>query len=84
VEIKQLSGTSAGAINAAIVAGSLAKGSPVQARKALRAFWLSIAHPAASDIVGSLWGPPERQWRNSTNNLLLTSGIIIDSKCPCT
>ncbi|HEX5862928.1 MAG TPA: patatin-like phospholipase family protein, partial [Casimicrobiaceae bacterium] len=76
VEIRQLSGTSAGAINAAIVAGSLAKGSPARARKALRSFWLSIAHPAASDIVRSLWGPLERQWRNSTNDLLLTSGIM--------
>ena len=76
VEIRQLSGTSAGAINAAIVAGSLAKGSPAQARKALRSFWLSIAHPAASDIVRSLWGPLERQWRNSMNDLLLTSGIM--------
>ena len=76
LEIRQLSGTSAGAINAAIVAGSLANGSTAQARKALRAFWLSIAHPAASDIVRSLWGPLERQWRNSTNDLLLTSGIM--------
>jgi NTE family protein len=76
VEIRQLSGTSAGAINAAIVAGSLAKGSPVHARKALRSFWRSIAHPAPSDIVRSLWGPLERQWRNSTNDLLLTSGIM--------
>ena len=76
VEIRQLSGTSAGAINAAIVAGSLAKGSAAQARKALRSFWLSIAHPAASDIVRSLWGPLERQWRNSMNDLLLTSGIM--------
>jgi predicted acylesterase/phospholipase RssA len=76
VEIRQLSGTSAGAINAAIVAGSLAKGSPAQARKALRSVWLSIAHPAASDIVRGLWGPLERQWRNSMNDLLLTSGIM--------
>jgi predicted acylesterase/phospholipase RssA len=76
LEIRQLSGTSAGAINAAIVVGSLAKGSPAQARKALRAFWLSVAHPAACDIVRSLWGPLERQWRNSINDLLLTSGIM--------
>ena len=76
MEIRQLSGTSAGAINAAIVAGSLANGSAAQARKALRAFWLSIAHPAASDIVRSLWGPLERRWRNPMNDLLLTSGIM--------
>ena len=35
----------------------------------LRSFWLSIAHPAASDIVRSLWGPLERQWRNSMTDL---------------
>ncbi len=76
VEIRQLSGTSAGAINAAIVAGSLAKGSPAQARKVLRSFWLSIAHPAAADIVRSLWGPLERHWRNSMNDVLLASGAM--------
>ena len=76
IEIRQLSGTSAGAINAAIVAGSLAKGSPAHARQALRSFWVSIAAPAASDIVRSLWGPLERQWRNSMNDLLLSSGVL--------
>ena len=74
--ITQLSGTSAGAINAALVAGALAKGSPARARKALRSFWLSIADPAASDVVRSLWGPLERQWRNSMNDWLLTSGLM--------
>ena len=76
LDVRQLSGTSAGAINAAIVAGSLAKGSPAQARKALRSFWASIANPAASDIVRSLWGPLERHWRNSMNDLLLSSGVL--------
>jgi NTE family protein len=69
--IAQLSGTSAGAINAAIIAGELAKGSPARARKALRSFWLSIADP-----VGSLSSPLERQWRNSMNDWLLTSGLM--------
>src|SRR6059036_2698405 len=52
VAIAQLSGTSAGAINAAIVASALAKGSPAQAREALRSFWLSLADPMAL-----FWGP---------------------------
>src|SRR5207248_7531858 len=56
IAVAQLSGTSAGAINAAIVAGALAKGSPALARKTLRSFWLSIADP-----VASFWGPLERQ-----------------------
>src|SRR6266481_2540949 len=57
IRIAQLSGTSAGAINAAIVASALAKGSPSQAIKALRSFWLSIADPALSEVVRNLWGP---------------------------
>src|SRR4051812_12806806 len=57
IRITQLSGTSAGAINAAIVASALAEGSPLQARKALRSFWLSIADPALSEVVRDLWGP---------------------------
>src|SRR5438034_7354643 len=48
--LSQFSGTSAGAINAAIVASALAKGSAAQARDALRSFWLSIARPAMHDI----------------------------------
>src|SRR5437764_3022808 len=48
--VAQLSGTSAGAINAAIVASALAKGSAAQARDELRLFWLSIARPAMHDI----------------------------------
>src|SRR6516164_946690 len=39
VAIAQLSGTSAGAINAAIVASALAKGSPADARRLVRSFW---------------------------------------------
>jgi NTE family protein len=76
VRIAQLSGTSAGAINAAIVTSELAKGSRAEARKALRSFWLSIADPVASNIVGGLWSPLERQWRNSMNDWLLTSGLM--------
>src|ERR1700693_2002755 len=50
VSIAQLTGTSAGAINAAIVAGALAKGSPADARKALRSFWLAVVGTAVSDM----------------------------------
>ena len=59
--VAQLSGTSAGAINAAIVASALAKGSAAQARDELRLFWLSIARPAMHDIGRELWGPVERK-----------------------
>jgi NTE family protein len=76
VAITQLSGTSAGAINAAIVASALANGSPAEARKALRSFWLSIAAPDAPEVVRSFFGPLERHWRNSMNDWLLASGLI--------
>ena len=76
VAIAQLSGTSAGAINAAIVVGALAKGSTAQARHALRSFWLSIAAPDAPEVVRSFFGPLERHWRNSMNDWLLASGLI--------
>ena len=74
VTIAQLSGTSAGAINAAIVASALAKGSRAQARKALLSFWLSIADPTASAVVRSLWAPFERQWQ--MNDWLLPSRLM--------
>jgi NTE family protein len=53
--IAQLSGTSAGAINAAIIAGELAKGSSVRARQALRSFWLSIADHATVDLMRGMY-----------------------------
>ena len=51
IAIAQLSGTSAGAINAAIVAGALAKGSPARAREALSAFWLQIGRASCRERV---------------------------------
>jgi NTE family protein len=74
--VAQLSGTSAGAINAAIVAGALAKGAPARARQALRSFWLSIADQAGPGIIGGLWGPLERQWWNSLNEWMLACGML--------
>ena len=74
--VAQLSGTSAGAINAAIVAGALAKGSPAQAREALRAFWLRIASPALADLGREVWGPVERSWRESMGAWLISTGAV--------
>ncbi|MDQ2962037.1 MAG: patatin-like phospholipase family protein [Pseudomonadota bacterium] len=76
VTIAQLSGTSAGAINAAIVASALAKGAPAQAREALRAFWMQIAHPASHDIGRAVWGPVERTWRESMGAWLMSTGAL--------
>ena len=76
IEITQLSGTSAGAINAAIVASALAKGSPAQARKSLREFWLGIAHSPVADLGRSVWGPVERAWRDRMATWLHASNSL--------
>jgi NTE family protein len=74
VSIAQISGTSAGAINAAIVAGALATGSPRRARQALSSFWRRIACPSLA-LVGN-WHPIERAWRESMGTWLLTTGAL--------
>jgi NTE family protein len=74
VAIAQLSGTSAGAINAAIVAGALATGSSRRARQALSAFWRRIAGPSLG-LAGN-WHPVERAWRESMGRWLLTTGAL--------
>jgi len=85
LSISQLSGTSAGAINGAIVASWLAKGSRAKAREALRSFWLAIAAPAVSDVVpvapivhlgAELWGPVERKWRETVGTWLLSTNVL--------
>ena len=72
VAITQLSGTSAGALNAAIVASFLARKSTTLARRKLREFWMSVALPAAADIGREIWGPAERQWRETIGAWLLS------------
>src|SRR5271169_298268 len=74
--VAQLSGTSAGAINAAIVAGALAQGTPARARELLRSFWLQIARPAVADLGREVWGPMERTWRNTMGAWLLSTGAL--------
>ncbi len=71
VAITQMTGTSAGAINAAIVASALAKRSPGLARRSLREFWLAVSKPAAADFGRDLWGPVERHWRETVGAWLI-------------
>jgi NTE family protein len=78
VSIEALSGTSAGALNAAIVTSALATGTPAQARERLRAFWEAIAQPALADVGREMWGPVERKWRE-TVDLWLGSGALSPS-----
>jgi NTE family protein len=76
ISVAQLSGTSAGAINAAIVASALAQGTPARAREALRSFWLQIARPALADLGREVWGPMERTWRDTLGAWLLSTGAL--------
>jgi hypothetical protein len=76
VSVTQLSGTSAGAINAAIVASALAKGTPADARRALRSFWLGVAKPAMADLGREVWGPVERAWRDTIQGWLVSSSAV--------
>ena len=74
VTIAQLSGASAGAINAAIVAGALAKGSPGKARAQLSAFWRRVAAPSMMQGFGTL--NAERAWQESVGLWLLSTGSL--------
>ena len=76
VTITQLSGTSAGAINAAIVASALAKGSPSDARRALSSFWVAMSDPTLSNLARELWRPVEHKWRDSLGAWLWSTGML--------
>jgi NTE family protein len=72
--IAALSGTSAGAINAAILASALARGRPAEARSALRSFWHAIAEPGIADLGFEAFGPIERHWRETVATWLVANG----------
>jgi len=73
--IAQLSGASAGAINAAIVASALARGSPTRARAELAAFWRRLASPSLPhDALAPL--NAEHAWHRSFGWWLLTTGAL--------
>jgi NTE family protein len=76
ISIAQLSGTSAGAINAAIVASALAKGSSAEARRMVRSFWQAMADPTFSSMARELWRPVEHKWRDSVGAWLWSTGVL--------
>ena len=54
LHVDGVSGTSAGALNAAVLATGFARGGPAGSREALRAFWMDIAsHPSCFGTWGS-------------------------------
>jgi NTE family protein len=74
VSIAQMSGTSAGAINAAIVASALATGSAADARRLLRSFWMAVASPAVPGPAG-LW-PAGLRWHETIGSWLISTGVL--------
>jgi len=52
LDIEAISGTSAGAMNAAALADGMAKGGPVAAKQSLHAFWKAV-----SEVGGSVFDP---------------------------
>jgi NTE family protein len=74
LSIAQMSGTSAGAINGAIVASALANGSAASARKALRSFWMTVASPAMPGPT-SLW-PTNYRWHEAMGSWLISTGVL--------
>ena len=75
VELTHFSGTSAGAINAAICASAMAIGGQREARLALASFWQAIANSPWSDFVGLLWGPIGRSLGKNLNEWLWSSAM---------
>jgi NTE family protein len=81
IEIEGMSGTSAGAVNAVMVADGLARGGPAEARKRLADFWRSASRDgdmsklsrAISDRLFSLIpiaGGPLQAWFDTMSNYL--------------
>jgi NTE family protein len=75
VSLERFSGTSAGAINAALVASALARGTPRHARDALASFWNAIAASPLDNMVGLLWGSIGRSLKQSFGDWL-TSSVV--------
>jgi NTE family protein len=70
LQITTLTGTSAGAFNAAIVAGALATGKADEARRRLRSFWVAVARPEVAAILE----PLERSWHDAMGTWLASAG----------
>jgi NTE family protein len=63
IEITAISGTSAGAMNAAVLADGLDRGGPAGARQALEEFWRAVSQAAAfSPIQRGLWSRLLGDW----------------------
>ena len=75
VELTHFSGTSAGALNAAICASAMTTGGRREARLALASFWRGISSSPLRDFVGLLGGPVVRSLGRNLNEWLWTSAM---------
>jgi len=73
IELTHFSGTSAGAINAAVCASALATGGRRKARVALASFWQSLASSSLDDYLGQILGPFAKSMRKSFGEWLWSS-----------
>ncbi len=74
--IDQISGTSAGAINGAIVCSALAHGRPSEACQALESFWRSVAEHPARSLLQTMMGPIGELMTKRVNNWMLGAGSV--------
>jgi NTE family protein len=70
IAIESISGTSAGAVNAVVIAEGLHHGGPDEARRRLEAFWKSIALGAQNPLQQSMFDILLSNWSLETNPML--------------
>lgn len=75
ISIAPFSGTSAGAINAAIVASAIAEGKPAEAPAAALVL-APVTKPAVADLGREMWGPVERHWRETVGTWLVANAAV--------
>ena len=69
IEIEGISGASAGAVNAVMLADGLTRGGPDEARQRLADFWRAVSVVATSLEDASPTAPQRSQIRNTTSAL---------------
>ena len=75
VELTHFSGTSAGALNAAVCASAMVSGGRREARRRLASFWDAIAVSPWTDYVGLMWGPVAQSMRRGFGEWLWNSAM---------
>jgi NTE family protein len=76
-EIVGISGTSAGAMNAGILADGLRRGGPGEARKALASYWEDVGRlPGFASFAPSPGVIPQRTWHLDNNPVFLWADML--------